>query len=99
MEGGWEIFFFREFKPKDGIQINKHNNLRASRLLNDFCIGIPIIQLHSIFHMWQIDFKMFIGLHIFFYITIKFILISAPQVGELVAIFSDFFIKVLFITL
>jgi hypothetical protein len=72
------------------------NNSKVGKLSSRFCTCIPIIQLHSIFNLQQIDFSMFVGLHIFFYITTKLIVVSMSKVGKLVAIFL---MKVLFITM
>jgi hypothetical protein len=82
--------FFWEFKLKDGIRRIKFwgQQLTTKKMSNEFCIGIPIIQLHSIFKLLQIDFWVFLGKHICFCITTKLPFILVLKVGKLVTIYQ-----------
>jgi len=63
------------------------NSSRTKRLSSEFCTSIPIVQLHSIFKLLQIDFLVFVGKHTSFCITTKLPLILVLRVGKLVAIY------------
>jgi hypothetical protein len=99
--GGWlygKLIFFESLRVRmpSGTTNLKNNNSRTRRLSNGYCTCIPIIQLHSIFKLLQIDFWVFVDRHTCFCITIVLPVVLASRVRKLVAIYQIYLWSVVY---
>ncbi len=98
----WETLFFREFKPKDGIQRNKSWEYQSRNKEVVKWILYKYFNLTTSFH-FQYVANLFMSVHWFAYLFLHHHNLTSTSLGakgrKVGSYFSDFFMKAMFNTL